>query len=64
MTTHATYNTANFPIFVCHHGNWDIYRNEGGYCVSIPTTKGAAAGCKASHFGDHGYLAATLGIRI
>ncbi|SEG64727.1 hypothetical protein [Bosea lathyri] len=61
---HPTYNKTRYPTFVCHHGNWDIYRNDAGYCVSIPTVQGVAIGCKASHFGDAGYLAATLGIRI
>ena len=62
MATH--YNTTNYPIFVCNHGHWDIYRNERGYCVCIPTPEGAAAGCKPSHFGDAEYVLATLGIHV
>lgn len=64
MTGHSDYNTTKYPLFVCHHGNWDIYRDARGYCASIPTAAGAAAGCKASHFGDRGYVAATLGVRF
>jgi hypothetical protein len=62
--THEYYNTANFPIFVCHHGNWDIYRNDSGYCAAIPTSEALAIGCKATHFGDRGYVAVTLGVRF
>ena len=54
------YNTANFPTFVCNHGNWDIYKNDRGYCAAIPTVEAAADGCKASHFGDMEYLKITL----
>lgn len=50
------YNIANFPIFVAHHGNWDIYRNRRGYCAALPVVKG----CKASHFGDYEYTRCTL----
>jgi len=62
MPRHPDYNTDNFPFFICHHGNWDIYRNATGYCASIPTPRAAANGCKASHFGDAAYVRATLGV--
>ena len=58
------YNKTNYPIFVCNNGNWDIYRNERGDCASIPTEKAAADGCRASHFGDLGYVRCTLGARV
>lgn len=61
---HPTYNKTAYPVFVCNHGNWDIYRNDRGYCVAIPTDQAARQGCRASHFGDRGYTQATLGIRI
>lgn len=61
---HTDYNTTNYPVFVCNHGNWDIYRNDGGYCAAIPTIAAAAIGCKATHFGDRRYVAATLGVRF
>ncbi len=61
---HFHYNRDNYPIFVCHHGNWDIYRNAAGKCASIPTKEAEANGCKASHFGDLDYVRATLGVRI
>jgi hypothetical protein len=57
---HYYYNTENFPIFVCHNGNWDIYRNERDYCAAIPTPEALANGCLATHFGDLAYVAATL----
>ncbi|MFI0609894.1 MAG: hypothetical protein ACH37Z_18620 [Anaerolineae bacterium] len=50
------YNTTSFPILVAHHGSWDIYRNDKGYCAAIPTEYGAGIGCRASHFGDMAYL--------
>lgn len=59
---HPDYNTTNFPIFICNHGNWDIYRNADGYCAAIPTQKAAANGCRASHFGDANYVRVTLGV--
>ncbi len=60
----AHYNTDNFPIFVCNHGNWDIYRNVAGYCAAIPTAKALADGCKATHFGDLAYTLITLGAEV
>lgn len=54
---HEYYNTRNFPIFVCHHGNWDIYRNDKDYCAAIPID---GSGCQASHFGDMHYLRVVL----
>jgi hypothetical protein len=48
---HPHYNVANYPIFVCDHGNW-----------AIPNRRGRAFGCRASHFGDAGYVRATLGV--
>ena len=53
---HYYYNTDNFPTLVAHHGNWEIYRNEKGYCAAIPTKEMEARGCLASHFGDLLYL--------
>ena len=52
MHPHEYYNTTNFPILVAHHGNWDIYRNDKGWCAAIPVVEG----CRASHFGDMNYL--------
>jgi hypothetical protein len=60
----SPYSVANFPHFVCHHGNWDIWANGSGYCASIPTAHGAAIGCKATHFGDLAYVRATLGVTV
>lgn len=64
MNTHHHYNRENFPRFVINHGNWDICANAGGYCAAIPTAAAAANGCKASHFGDAGYVRATLGVKV
>lgn len=61
---HEYFNTTNFPIFVCRHGNWNLYRDERGYCASIPTAEAVKIGCRASHFGDAAYVFATLGVRI
>lgn len=58
---HPYYNTQNFPQFVGHHGNWDIYANANGHCAAIPTTAALADGCQASYFGDRNYVRATLG---
>jgi hypothetical protein len=57
------YNVDNFPVFVCHHGNWDIYKNANGYCAAIPTPEALANGCHATHFGDMAYVAVTLGFK-
>lgn len=57
---HADYNRANFPRFIVNHGNWDICANAAGYCAAIPTPEAEARGCKATHFGDLGYVRATL----
>lgn len=57
---HSYYNRENFPHFVCHSGNWDIYRNDKGRCASIPTAEAAAIGCKATHFGDWEHVLKTL----
>lgn len=64
MAIHPDYNKNNFPIFVCNHGNWDIYRNADGYCAAIPTPAKEADGCKATHFGDANYVRVTLGIDV
>lgn len=61
---HPDYNRDNFPIFVCNHGNWDIYADAAGYCAAIPTHRAAADGCRASHFGDHNYVKVTLGVDV
>lgn len=58
------YTTINFPRFICHHGNWDIYANASGYCAAIPTAEAAANGCRATHFGDMNYVRATLGFVV
>lgn len=60
MAGHPYYNTQNFPTFVCHHGNWDIYCNATGYCAAIPTPQAEADGCIATHFGDMVYTRLTL----
>jgi hypothetical protein len=57
---HDVYNTENFPNFICHHANWDIYTNARGWCAAIPTKDAAAIGCRASHFGDRAYVKITL----
>jgi hypothetical protein len=62
MSSHLVYNTDNYPHFVCNNGNWDIYTDAKGYCASIPTPEAAAQGCKATHFGDRGYVRAVLGV--
>lgn len=62
MRDHPEYNRSKFPVFVCNHGQWDIYCNATGYCAAIPTPRAAANGCKASHFGDAAYVRATLGV--
>lgn len=51
------YNRDQFPIFVAHHGNWDIYRNAKGDCAALPIpSMDREGGCRASHFGDMNYL--------
>lgn len=60
-TKHPTYNRTNYPHFVCHNGNWDIYANDLGFCAAIPTEKKSNDGCIATHFGDRHYASATLG---
>ena len=57
---HDEYNTDNFPAFVAHHGNWDIYMNDRGYSAAIPTAEAAKNGCRATHFGDFNYTRAAL----
>lgn len=49
------FNRDNYPLFVCEHGHWDIWRNEAGECAAIPNVKGRLAGNEPSHFGtmDH-----------
>lgn len=64
IAIHPHYNRDNFPIFVCNHGKWDIYRNEKGYCAAIPTMQAAIDGYKASHFGDANYVRVTLGVDV
>ncbi len=64
MVEHDYYNLKNFPKFVCHHGNWDIYASHGGRCAAIPSPSGVTAGCKASHFGDLEYVRKTLGVTV
>lgn len=61
---HAIYNKTNYPIFVANNGNWDIYRNRSGYCAAIPTDRGAAMGCIATHFGDAKYASMMLKMEI
>jgi len=60
--SHPYYNTTNFPRFIAHNGNWDIYADARDYCASIPTTEAAKQSCKASHFGDLKYTQVTLGL--
>ena len=59
-TAHTHYNRINYPQFVCHHGNWDIWANENGRCAAIPSASGAAVGCNATMFGDMQYVRVTL----
>jgi len=56
----SEYNTANFPIMVCRHGNWNIWRNAKGSCAAIPSEAGERAGCKPSQFGDMAYVRQVL----
>ena len=58
--THDTYNTKNYPSFVAHHGNWDIYMNDKGQSAAIPTKEAARIGCQATHFGDFHYTRRAL----
>ena len=58
MTEHDYYNHANFPHYVCDHGNWEIYRNDKGHCAAI--AKPSKEGCRSSHFGDMNYVRVTL----
>jgi hypothetical protein len=58
------YNQDNFPHFIAHRGNWDLYANDSGYCASIPTSEAALNGCLASHFGDAKYVSVTLGLNV
>jgi len=57
---HPEYNVLNYPRFVCHHGNWDIWANGNGRCAAIPSPSGEAAGCNATMFGDMQYVQITL----
>jgi hypothetical protein len=50
------YTKENFPIFVAHHGNWDIYRDDKGNCAALPVVPG----CLSSHFGDMRYTRCVL----
>lgn len=54
------YNRSNYPIFICRHGNWDIFANANGACASIPTGFPESKGCKASAFGTVQYVQQTL----
>ena len=62
--THSYYNTKNFPHFIAHNGNWDIYARPDGYCAAIPTKDAALIGCLASHAGDSKYIRATHGLDV
>ena len=57
---HPEYNRLSYPIFVCHHGNWDIWANDKGRCAAIPSRSGEVAGCNATMFGDMQYVQNTL----
>lgn len=57
---HPDYNREKFPVLVCHHGNWDIFRNEAGSCAAIPTETAEKNGCRASHFGGMSYVRQVL----
>lgn len=50
------YNTDNYPHFVMHHGNWDIYTNEQGACAAIAVNPQ----CQSTQFGDLAYVRKTL----
>jgi hypothetical protein len=58
------YTVENYPVFVCNHGNWDIYANSRGWCAAIPTPQARANGCIATHFGDAQYVKSTLGVTV
>ena len=52
-----SYNTTNYPFFICHNGNWDVYADPQGRCASIPIAEtDHPGGCHASHFGDINYV--------
>ena len=53
---HPYYNKTKFPLFICHHGNWDIYANDTGKCAALPSELGEKSGCRASYFGDLDFL--------
>ena len=57
-TTHDFYNTDTFPVLLAHHGPWDIYRDDKGYCAAIPSDP--YSGHKASHFGDMRHVMAMV----
>jgi hypothetical protein len=54
---HELYNTERYPVFICNHGPWDIYKSAtSDNLASIPTPEAAKSGHKPSHFGDMAYL--------
>lgn len=55
---------SRFPLFIGHNGRWNIHADADGYCAALPTVSGLAHGHKASHFGDAGYVRATLGFDV
>ena len=47
------YHVGNYPIFLCNSShNWQLRLDAGGHCATIPRVDG----CRASAFGDVGYL--------
>lgn len=60
----SDYSTENFPVMVCRHGHWNIWRNANGSCAAIPSEAGERAGCRASQFGDMTYVRQVLAREI
>jgi len=46
------FDREHFPIFVGHHGAWDIYASRTDVCVALPVDP--ASGHKPSIFGTLG----------
>jgi len=46
----------NYPVFVMHHGNWDIFKNASEDCVAIPNKQGREVKAQASFFGRYAWV--------
>lgn len=52
----------NYPAFVMHHGNWDIFKNANGVCVAIPNKQGKAVKAQSSFFGQYEWVKETFAL--